>query len=232
MRTPKLRSVTVVAGFMGLSMLVAGTASAMITGQVDAPVATAVVLQQEDPASQTAPVPAEVTPSTPVEVGTDAIECDENGMCASLIKVEANAPHPPLASASDPTDHAPEQASDSAADSAPTSPDSADATADTDTSDPDDPAEPDRDTTKRDTPDRDTTDRGPAADPDDVYRPDFGDWNPEWWADDWEFDLPDGWDDNWHHDWHHDWRDNWGHDSTPEERRDSDRRHGWGKRGH
>lgn len=94
MRTPKLRAVAVVAGFAGVSLLVAGTASAMVAGQADMPIASAVQLQQEDPTSQTAPVPAQVSAAAPIEVGSGAIKCDADGNCASRITVEARATEP------------------------------------------------------------------------------------------------------------------------------------------
>lgn len=87
MRTSTLRGAAVVAGFAGVSLLVAGTATAMMAGSVEAPVATAVRLTHEDPISQTAPVSAEVQAPGPVEVGSAAIKCDDDGTCSSRITV-------------------------------------------------------------------------------------------------------------------------------------------------
>ncbi|MFW2512929.1 hypothetical protein ACNI3K_04060 [Demequina sp. SO4-13] len=88
-----LRTLAVAAGFLGVSVIVAGTASAMAGAPDTAPVATAVELHQEDPASVTPAVVAAVASAEPsdetvtavevgpVEVGPGAIECSDEGVC-------------------------------------------------------------------------------------------------------------------------------------------------------
>lgn len=88
MNRPSFRTIAVAAGFLGVSFVVAGTASAMVGPPADAPVASAVELSQEDPASVTAPVEAgdaatdtDVVLPAPVEVGSAALKCSDQGVC-------------------------------------------------------------------------------------------------------------------------------------------------------
>lgn len=97
MPSPRYRSAAVAAGFFAVSLLVAGTASAMVATPRQAPIATAVELQQEDPKSETAPVSTPVSTSPPKEVGLSAIKCDPEAGCIPLITVEQH--DPPLSEA-------------------------------------------------------------------------------------------------------------------------------------
>lgn len=88
MYRPTFRSIAVAAGFLGISMIVAGTASAMADSPADAPFASAVELRQEDPSSITPAVEAGGEASAtvadvpaPIEVGSAAIECSDDGVC-------------------------------------------------------------------------------------------------------------------------------------------------------
>ncbi|MFW7414597.1 hypothetical protein [Demequina sp. SO4-18] len=96
---PSFRALAVAAGFLGVSLIVAGTASAMAGAPTTNPVASAVQLNQEDPASVTPAVeagtsgsepPAEVT--APVEVAPTAIECSDAGVCGGARAAAAPAP--------------------------------------------------------------------------------------------------------------------------------------------
>lgn len=188
MRTPKLRAIAVVAGFTGVSLLVAGTASAMVSGHVDMPIASAVQLQQEDPTSQTPPVPAQVDPAAPVEVGSGAIKCDEDGHCASLIKVETKkadpVPQSPRAAAPTARHHSGNQADSPASDEqAPTTDDSSQAPSFTGrTSDSEDES--------RTPSDQNSRDRAP-------FGWDFDRWVLESWHDDWQERWHDGLSEDW-----------------------------------
>ncbi|MFN3865661.1 MAG: hypothetical protein ACK4MD_02985 [Demequina sp.] len=99
MNRPSLRTLAVVAGFLGVSMVVAGTASAMVGAPADAPIATAVELHQKDPGSVTPPIEADGSIAAPhadapppVEVGPAAIECSEAGVCEAAPPRVSSAP--------------------------------------------------------------------------------------------------------------------------------------------
>lgn len=78
----------VTAGFLAVSLVVAGTAAAMAGAPADAAVAAAVELSQEDPTSLTPAIEADrdaavpVIIAAPVEVRPHAIECDAAGLCS------------------------------------------------------------------------------------------------------------------------------------------------------
>ena len=207
MRTRKLRAAAVVAGFAGVGILVAGTASAMIPNRIDAPIATAVQLQQEDPTSQTAPVPATAEPGVPVEVGSGAIKCDADGNCAPRIKIEANAKDPaPVTPDREQVKTAPPTNKKQGLarpnpDAGTTTSESEPATA------PNAPAEQDKDANDR--------------------RPD------KWSFDEW---APENWDGNWDEMWRHRWEDGfheqWGNSWDQNQWNTGDWRAGWNKRNH
>lgn len=191
-----------VAGFAGVSLLVAGTASAMVAGQIDGPIAFAVQLQQEDPTSQTAPVPAQVTAAEPIEVGSGAIKCDADGNCASRIKVEANATATsPSAADREPVETGPTASNTSG--SEPHSPNPGAPASDTDSAE------------------RTQADGKPnsdaQADTDDPWN--FDKQNPKTWDSGWDDRWREGWEDRLRKgfvpDWDRspwnasDWRDDW-----------------------
>lgn len=200
MRTPKLRAVAVIAGFLGLSLVVAGTASAMVTGHVDAPIANAIQLQQEDPTSETAPVPATKSINAPIEVGSGAIKCDENGECASRIKVEANKPDPAPEvepkRASTPRNNTPQRSDQATAKKAPKPADTPK-------------VEPNTDKPAHQPKPKDSNKGGHGKDGGGKHRGDRTDhWNPG----NWDFEWHEGWRGEWNPgDWSGDhWRDGWG----------------------
>lgn len=198
MRTPKLRSVAVIAGFAGVSMVVAGTASAMVSSQDDTPIATAVQLQQADPTSQTAPVPARTQLATPVEVGSGAIKCDDDGTCASRIKVKTNTADQPRPAATQPEpaprDNATNQPAPVVDPAPPTDPEP-------ETADQQDKREPTQDNSPSvdPAPDGDDGATGPGR-----WR--FDDWTPGHWERDWDFD---DWEPDWGNQWRHGWDGRW-----------------------
>ena len=79
MKAPSVRGVAVVAGFLGVTMVVAGAAAAMTTESTDEPVATAVTLTHDDPSTRD--VTAEAPPATAAEVRARPIECSAEGDC-------------------------------------------------------------------------------------------------------------------------------------------------------
>lgn len=88
MSRPSLRAVAVATGFLAVSVVVAGTAAAMVATPDDAPVASAIELAQEDPQSRTPVVHADDSASdspaeeaAPIEVGAPAIRCTDDGVC-------------------------------------------------------------------------------------------------------------------------------------------------------
>ncbi|MFV0286571.1 MAG: hypothetical protein ACK5IM_09345 [Demequina sp.] len=94
MNAPSLRTVTVAAGFLGLSMIVAGTATAMAGVPTDEPIGTGITLQQADGATPE-PTPTHtgtaLLPGVPIEVGADPLlECDADGACGDKKKGKAS----------------------------------------------------------------------------------------------------------------------------------------------
>ncbi|WP_084105120.1 hypothetical protein [Demequina sp. NBRC 110056] len=75
MSAPSIRTVAVAAGFLGVSMIVAGAATAMTVDTPDEPIANAVTV--ETPAADV----AAAVPAEPVEVGLEPIECTDDGSC-------------------------------------------------------------------------------------------------------------------------------------------------------
>ncbi|WP_084127951.1 hypothetical protein [Demequina sp. NBRC 110055] len=89
MRYPTVRTVAVSAGFLGLTMIVAGTATAMAGAHDGGAVGSGITLTQEEGATPS-PTPSQVDaddrrellPGTPIEIGADpVIECDVDGTC-------------------------------------------------------------------------------------------------------------------------------------------------------
>ncbi|WP_084077305.1 hypothetical protein [Demequina sp. NBRC 110057] len=87
MNAPSIRTVAVAAGFCGLSLIVAGTATAMAGGSDAEPIGSSIELTQADGATPTptpSPTGAALVPGLPIEVGSDPLlECDEAGTCGS-----------------------------------------------------------------------------------------------------------------------------------------------------
>lgn len=86
MNAPRLRTVAVSAGFLGLTIVVAGAATAMTAQSSDEPVATAVTLEiagagasGDEELDSADPAP----PATPVEVRPNPIECTPDGICGT-----------------------------------------------------------------------------------------------------------------------------------------------------
>ncbi|WP_062131422.1 hypothetical protein [Demequina aestuarii] len=126
MNRPSFRTIAVAAGFLGVSIVVAGTASAMVGPPADAPVASAVELRQEDPASVTAPVVADAATEAapvvrvPVEVGSAALECDDDGVCDARHERSGAPVDPPVDDApAPPNDTAPSHGTASSNSAAP-----------------------------------------------------------------------------------------------------------------
>lgn len=207
MRTPKLRAVAVIAGFAGISVLVAGTASAMVASHLDAPIASAVQLHQEDPTSQTPPVPAAVEPGTPVEVGSGAIKCDADGNCASQIKIEANDPAPEPVTA----DRTPTKPGPTAHKKDGPGPKQ---------SDPNVNPRKGETAVKPDSP----RDRGKKADGHRHDRRNLDEWAPDNWD--------NGRDDTWHQRWQDDLGDGWGSHRDRSQWNTGDWRDGWRQHNH
>ncbi|WP_084101460.1 hypothetical protein [Demequina sp. NBRC 110051] len=104
MAFPSIRTVAVAAGFLGLTMIVAGTATAMAGAQDGGAVGTGIKLTQvEEPAATPAPAAsrgADMIPGMPIEVGADPLlTCDAEGDCSSA--GETPAPAAPAAAATD-----------------------------------------------------------------------------------------------------------------------------------
>ena len=109
MNPPRLRSVAVAAGFLGVTMVVAGAATAMTTQPSDEPVATAVVMDHAEASEPAMPSPAGEAPAaTAVEVPAAPIECTPEGVCgaraheASTVTSDAAPPVDDRAPASSP----------------------------------------------------------------------------------------------------------------------------------
>ncbi|WP_159448748.1 hypothetical protein [Demequina sp. NBRC 110053] len=75
MPRPSLRTIAVAAGLLGVTMIVAGTATAMTQAEPDVPIAKAVTVDALD-----TPVAAAAA-AQPVEVGLEPIRCSDEGAC-------------------------------------------------------------------------------------------------------------------------------------------------------
>ncbi|WP_203655678.1 hypothetical protein [Demequina activiva] len=82
MNAPSIRTVAVATAFLGLSLVVAGAATAMTAQPSDEPVATAVTIEQ-GPANDASLQSSadEAPPATAVEVPAAPIECTPEGVC-------------------------------------------------------------------------------------------------------------------------------------------------------
>lgn len=95
MNTPSIRSVAVAAGFLGLTMIVAGTATAMAGSADPGAVGSGIALTHEDGEVPTpSPSPSSsgtaLVPGTPIEIGADPLlTCDSDGTCGDDHRGEA-----------------------------------------------------------------------------------------------------------------------------------------------
>ncbi|MDE0572412.1 hypothetical protein ON058_03185 [Demequina sp. B12] len=85
MSAPTVRTVAVAAGFFGISLVVAGTASAMAERPAHEPVGAAIQLTQPEVStgSVTAPPVTLSAGTVPIEVVAEPIECDDDGTCGT-----------------------------------------------------------------------------------------------------------------------------------------------------